>query len=67
MTTNEIKTDFAANSIVTYVVRRPGETAWSEHKTEKAAKKECEVANRTVQPGHKVYAKHQNGDVTGPY
>ena len=55
------------NAIVKYVVRVPGETSWSEHRTEKAAKRGAEKANRICRPGHKVYAEHQNGDVTGPY
>jgi hypothetical protein len=56
-----------ANRIVKYVVRVAGNTAWSEHRTEKAAKRECEKANRTCRPGHRVFAQHANGDVTGPY
>lgn len=60
-------TVFAANRILKYVVRVPGQTAWSEHKTEKAAKRECEKANRVSQPGHRVFAIHQNGDASGPY
>jgi len=55
------------NPIVKYVVRRPGNTAWSEHRTEKAAKREAEKADRICCPGHKVFAVHQNGAVTGPY
>lgn len=54
------------NPIVKYVVRRPGNTAWSEHRTERAAKREAEKANRCC-PGHKVYAVHKAGNVTGPY
>ena len=55
------------NPIIKYVVRVPGETSWSEHKTEKAAIRECRKANRQIRPGHKVYAEHKNGDMTGPY
>ncbi len=57
----------AVNPIVKYVVRRPGEASWSEHKGEKTAQRERDRANRTVQPGHCVYAVHKNGDVSGPY
>lgn len=55
------------NPIKKYVVRVPGQTSWSEHRSEKAAIRECDKANRVSQPGHKVYAEHANGDVTGPY
>ncbi len=60
-------TNVPANAIVKYVVRVPGNTSWSEHRSEKAAHRECAIANRTSRPGHKVYAEHKNGDVTGPY
>ena len=53
--------------IIKYVVRVPGCTSWSEHKAERAAHAECKKANRIVQPGHVVFAKHQSGAVTGPY
>lgn len=55
------------NPIIRYVVRVPGEASWSEHRTLRAALKEAAVANRISRPGHKVYAKHANGDATGPY
>ncbi|WP_373509219.1 hypothetical protein [Thiocapsa sp.] len=46
----------------------PGETAWrDEISTEREALAECELANRTCRPGHEVYAKHRNGNWTGPY
>jgi len=57
----------AVKRIVKWVVRVPGETTWNEHKTEKAALRECDKANRTCRPGHRVYAVHINGDTTGPY
>lgn len=56
-----------ADRIVKFVVRVPGETCWSEHLSEKAAHKECRVANRSCRPGHRVYATHASGNVTGPY
>ena len=57
-----------SNPIIKYVVRVPGNTAWSgEHKTEKAALREAKKANRVCRTGHRVYATHENGDVTGPY
>jgi hypothetical protein len=55
------------NPIVKYVVRVPGETSWSEHTTGKAALHECDKANSQIRRGHKVYAEHKNGDITGPY
>lgn len=46
----------------------PGETVWrDEIPTEREALAECELANRTCRPGHEVYAKHCNGNWTGPY
>ncbi len=53
--------------ILRYEVRVPGNTAWSEHRTERAAVREAERANRTVRPGHRVFARHESGNVTGPY
>ena len=55
------------NPIIKYVVRIPGNTSWSEHKSEKAAQKEREKANRICKPGHQVFAEHKDGTVTGPY
>ena len=55
-----------ANQILRYVVRRPGFACWSRHISELAAHREKAVANQLVR-GHKVFAEHQNGDVTGPY
>lgn len=60
-------TTSTANRIIRYVVRVPGCTSWSEHKTLKAALREAAKANRISRPGHKVYADHVNGDTTGPY
>lgn len=57
---------FTANPIVKYVVRRPGNTSWSEHRSERAAHRERAKADRVVQ-GHRVYAEHRDGSVTGPY
>ncbi len=56
-----------ANPIVRYEVRVPGQCAWSSHRTERAAIREREVADRTIRPGHHVYAVHADGTVTGPY
>lgn len=56
-----------SNPIVKWQVRVPGETAWSEHKDEQEARRECDNANRVCRPGHRVYARHRNGDVTGSY
>jgi hypothetical protein len=55
------------NPIVKYVVRVPGYTSWSEHKTLSAALREAETANRAVRPGHLVFAEHEDGHVSGPY
>lgn len=55
------------NKIVKYIVRIPGYAMWSKHSTEQSALRECAKVNRTIQPGHKVFAQHENGDVTGPY
>jgi len=55
------------NPIVKYIVRRPGHTYWSEHRTEKVAKRECKKANIICSPGHRVFAEHKDGTVTGPY
>ena len=57
----------AVNKIVLYVVRVPGNTSWSAHRSEKAAHRECRKANRVCRPGHRVCAKHADGSVTGPY
>jgi hypothetical protein len=56
-----------SNRIVKYVVRVPGSTSWSEHRSEKAALREARNADRVCQHGHRVFAVHVNGDVTGPY
>lgn len=52
--------------ILKYVVRGPGGVIWSEHRTKRAAKREAENVNR-ICAGHKVFAVHKNGNVTGPY
>jgi hypothetical protein len=45
-----------------YEVRRPGLTAWCDHiSTLHEAVKECAVANRSVAPGHRVYAVSRDG------
>lgn len=56
-----------ANKIELYEVRVPGETRWSAHRTLGAAQEEKEKANLTCRSGHQVYARHENGDVSGPY
>lgn len=56
-----------ANKIETYEVRVPGNTCWSSHKTLRMAEKERETANRICHRGHEVFARHENGDVSGPY
>ena len=53
--------------ITRYVVRVPGNPAWSAHRSEAAAKREAAKANRVSRPGHKVYAEHKSGNTTGPY
>ncbi len=55
------------NEIVKYIVQIPGSTPMSEHSTEEDARKECLKANRICCPGHKVFAKHADGTVSGPY
>lgn len=55
------------DSIIRYVVRVPGNAAWSTHKSESAAKRAAREANRTCRPGHQVYAEHKSGHTTGPY
>jgi hypothetical protein len=37
-----------------YVVRRPGNTAWSTHRTLTAARRERDRADQVI-PGHRVY------------
>lgn len=39
-----------------YVVRRPGHAAWSEEQSHASARAEAEYANRSIAPGHRVYA-----------
>lgn len=56
-----------SNPIIRYTVRVPGSKAWSQHKSERAAHRECAKADRVARPGHKVYAEHRDGSVTGPY
>jgi hypothetical protein len=51
--------------ITKYVVRRPGCNAWSEHKTERAARRERANADRICCPGHVVYAYYASG-MNGP-
>lgn len=53
--------------IVHYVVRVPGCTSWSQHRSEKVARREAVKANRICRPGHRVYAEHASGKTTGPY
>jgi hypothetical protein len=53
--------------ILYYAVRIPGCAAWSQHRSEKAAKKEARRADRSIRPGHKVFAEHKSGKTTGPY
>lgn len=57
---------FTYNPIIKYVVRGPGYIVWSENRTKRAAKREAEKANR-ICPGHRVFAVHRDGFVTGPY
>jgi len=55
------------DTIIKWIVRIPGNRAnWSEHRTEKAAKREAIKADR-IAPGHRVYAQHKSGNTTGPY
>lgn len=56
------------NPIRHWCVRVPGETAWrDEIPSEREALAERELANRTRRPGHEVFARHSNGNWTGPY
>lgn len=55
------------SEIVKYIVQIPGSTPMSEHSTEEDARKECLKANRICCPGHKVFAEHADGTVSGPY
>lgn len=50
-----------------FVIRVPGETSWATCDTEKDAMAERDKANRICRPGHRVYAEHMDGTVTGPY
>ena len=54
------------NKIVKYQVRRPDACLWSEHRSERSAHREARNADKVID-GHRVYAVHENGDVTGPY
>ena len=55
------------NPIKYYSVRVPGSTCWLDYiENEDEAHEEARKANR-VRPGHKVYAQHEDGTVTGPY
>ena len=55
-------TGFKIDNIVKWVVRRPGETSWSDSLTEEVAHDSCAEANRFCQPGHQVYALHEGGE-----
>lgn len=55
------------NTIIRYTVRRPGNVAWSEHKTERAAHREARKALQVTGLRHNVYADHRDGTTTGPY
>ncbi len=54
------------NKIIRWTVRVPGCTSWSTHRSERAAHRERQKADQ-VKRGHKVYAEHEDGSVTGPY
>ena len=40
---------------IIYRVARLGQAAWLETRNQKIAERECEIANRTVSPGHQVF------------
>lgn len=56
-----------SNSIVKFTVSIPGSTPLSAHGTEDEARQACQRANRICCPGHKVFAEHEDGTVSGPY
>jgi len=57
------------NPIKHYTVRRPGEVAWcnTKFRSPRRALVEARNADRVCCPGHRVYATHADGTVTGPY
>jgi len=50
--------------IIQYVVRKPGQTSWSTHRSLEAARREKRNADRLAGPGHQIYALHPSGDLT---
>jgi len=56
------------NPIKKYIIRQPGCTAWAETrgKLNGRAKKLLREAQAKGIPA-KIFAEHDNGDVTGPY
>lgn len=46
-----------------YVIRVPGQSAWATVATIEEAEAELEIANRTCQPGHKLFALGCTGEV----
>ena len=55
------------NRIIRYIVRRPGCDEVTDSITYNTARRECTIANRTIGPGHEIYAEHISGEITGPY
>ncbi len=50
-----------------YVIRKPGHAYWSRHRSLAAALKKLPRANAQAGPGHRIYARHRSGNMTGPY
>jgi hypothetical protein len=46
-----------------YTIRVPGQSAWATASTLDEAEAELEIANRTAQPGHKLFALGCTGEV----
>lgn len=58
-------TTTTTDRIVSYTVRRPGCTCWSEgHQSERAAVRSAERAYRVTGMSHTIYAEHADGRTT---
>lgn len=56
------------NPILYYEVRVPGNTSYQSEIAEfSEALRIRSEANRICRPGHRIYAVHAHGEVTGPY
>ena len=59
---------FSNDLILSYTVRRPGCTAWSQdHSTKREALRAAADALQVTGLRHSVYAEHESAKTSGPY